>query len=234
MKLLDRLINFIFSLVMLVFSTVVLLVVFNFIDGNYINSLISDYVWSNDYSAIVIIVSCIVFLAGLKTTIFLSDFKKRKKIPIMVNSANGSVQIAQETIESTAKAVALAHEEVRDVNVKMVNKNKGVDIYMSILVIQDTNIRNITTEIQEEVKNKIDETTGVVVLNTDIKVKNIVEKNKKIVSDVNAKPIVKTEKKPIETGTVEEKVEQLEESQVEENKVEEDNEQEVETSESAE
>lgn len=241
MKLLDRLINFIFSLTMLVISTVILLVIFNFIDSNYINSLINNYVWSTDYRAIVIVVSCIVFLAGLKTTIFLSDFKKRKKIPIMVNSSNGSVQIAQETIESTAKAVALSHEEVRDVNVKMINKSKGVDIYMSILVTQDTNIRNITTEIQEEVKNKVDETTGVLVLNTDIKVKNIVEKNKKVVSDNNAKPINEQVKiQPVEAEVVEEKKEeQLEENQPEENKIndsqlEENHEQEIETNESAE
>ena len=235
MKFLDRLINFIFSLVMLVFSTVVLLVIFNFIDSNYINELLNNYLWNADCRIVVIVVACIVFLAGLKTTIFLSDFKKRKKIPIMVNSANGSVQIAQETIESTAKAVALSHEEVKEVNVKMVNKSKGVDIYMSLLVVQDTNIRKITTEIQEEIKNKVDETTGVVVLNTDIKVKNIVEKNKKATYEV-AKPIVEKEKTQVaEKETIEEKQEeQIEEEKIDESQVEESHEQETEINENVE
>ena len=96
----------------------------------------------------------------------------------MVSSDNGNVQIASEMIESTAKAVAKSHEEVKEVNAKMVNRNKGVDIFMSLLVSQDTNIRALTIAIQEEVKNKIHDTTGVLVLNTDIKVKNIVEKKK--------------------------------------------------------
>ena len=225
MKFLDRLINFIFSLIMLVLSLVVLLVIFNFIDSSYINDLINHDVWGEDVRLIVIVTSCIVFLAGLKTTIFLSDFKKRRKIPIMVSSENGSVQIAQETIESTAKAVARTHEEVKDVNVKMVNKNKGVDVYMSILVVQDTNIRTITRQIQEEVKEKIHETTGVLVLNTDIKVKNIVEKNKKVASTSSEPQPVKEiqenhiekEKEETDKVTIEnvETVEQVEETKAE-------------------
>lgn len=190
MKFLDKLINFVFSLIMVVVSVVVLLVVFDFTSSSYINGLINDYVWNSKYETIVIVVSIIVFLAGLKTTIFLSDFKKKRKVPIMVSTDNGNIQIASETIESTAKAVARSHEEVKDVNAKMIGKNKGVNIYMSLLVSQDTNIRAITREIQEEVKNKIHDTTGVLVLNTDIKVKNIVEKNKKVVN--NGQPLVVT------------------------------------------
>lgn len=180
MRLLDRLINFVFSLAMLIIATVILLVIFQLVDSNYINSLINDYVWNADYKMIVGITSGIVFLAALKTTIFLSDFKKKRKIPIMVGTNNGNVQIASETIESTAKAVAYTHEEVKEANVKMMNRTKGVEIYMSLLVAQDTNIRELTRQIQEEVKEKIHDTTGVLVLNTDIKIKNIVEKNKKV------------------------------------------------------
>ena len=178
MKFLDRLINFIFSLVMVIVSVVVLLVMFDFADSSFVNGLLNDYVWNVQNKTIVIIVASIVFLAGLKTTIFLADFRKKKKVPIMVSSDNGNVQIASEMIESTAKAVAKSHDEVKEVNAKMVNRNKGVDIFMSLLVSQDTNIRALTIAIQEEVKNKIHDTTGVLVLNTDIKVKNIVEKKK--------------------------------------------------------
>ena len=213
MKLVDRLINFIFSLAILVLSVVILLVAFNVIDSEYINGIINDYVWNENNKLIVIVVSAVVLLAGLKTTIFLSDFRKKKKIPILVSSENGNIQIAGETIESTAKAVACSHDEVKDVNVKMVNKNKGVDIYMSILVVQDTNIRTLTCKIQEEVKEKIHETTGVLVLNTDIKVKNIVEKGKKssVISNTGDAAMI--------SGKIEQPIENKE-IDAEENKVE--------------
>ena len=217
MKWLDRLINFIFSLVILVVSVVILLALFNYIDTAYINSLINDYLWGADYRLIVIVTTCIVLLAALKTTIFLSDFKKKRKIPILVSTENGVIQIASETIESTAKAVAISHEEVRDVDVKMTNKNKGVDIFMSLLVMQDTNIRTITKQIQDEVKEKIHETTGVLVLNTDIKVKNVIEKNKKsVATEKNETVIVKEknekENKPEEQKKVEETIENVAEN----------------------
>lgn len=182
MKFIDRLINFIFSLVMIVISLVVLLAIFEFVEVSYINNIINDYVWNPVHEKIVIIVAVIIFLAGLKTTIFLADFKKKKKIPIMVSTNNGNIQIASETIESISKAVAKTYEDVKEVNAKMVNKTKGVEIYMSILVSQDTNISTLTRKIQEEVKSKVHDTTGVLVLNVDIKVKNIAEKVKKMAS----------------------------------------------------
>lgn len=210
MKFLDRLINFIFSLVMIIVSVTVLLVIFDFSSVEFVNGLFDDYVWNTEYETIVIVVSTLVFLAGLKTTIFLADFKKKKKIPIMVNTGNGNVQIASETIESTAKAVARSYEEVKDVNAKMVNKPKGVVIYMSLLVAQDTNIRELTKKIQEEVKTKVNDTTGVIVLNTDIKVKNIIEKNKKVVKDIQ-EPLVVTGnyEKVIENKVVSEEKEEV-------------------------
>lgn len=180
MKLLDKLINFIFSLAMIIISVVILLVMFNLTTSDFVNGVLNDYLWNADYKTVVIISSIVVLLSALKTTIFLSDFKKKRKLPITVSTDNGNIQIAHETIESTAKAVAKSYEEVKDVNAKMVGKNKGIEIYMTILVSQDTNIRALTRSIQDEVKNKIHETTGVLVLNTDIKVKNIVEKGKKV------------------------------------------------------
>lgn len=229
MKFFDRLINFVFSLAMLVVSLVILLVVFNFVDSSFVNSLLNDYVWNVDNRTVVAITSAIVFLAALKTTIFLSDFKKKRKIPIMVGTDNGNIQIASETIESTAKAVALTHEEVKEVNVKMINKTKGVNIYMSLLVSQDSNIREITRQIQEEVRDKIRETTGVIVLNTDIKVKNIIEKNKKASNVVaSSEPLVVKgrleEEDPVEEETVVEETElQPEESTPEESALKEEN-----------
>lgn len=180
MKLLDKLINFIFSLAMIIISVVILLVMFNLTTPDFVNGVLNDYLWNSEYRMVVIISSIVTLLAALKTTIFLADFKKKRKLPITVSTDNGNIQIAHETIESTAKAVAKNYEEVKDVNAKMVGKNKGVEIYMTILVSQDTNIRALTRSIQDEVKNKIHETTGVLVLNTDIKVKNIVEKGKKV------------------------------------------------------
>ena len=209
MRFLDKLINFIFSLAMLIVSVVILLVIFNFVDSCFVNGLINGYVWNADYKMIVAITSFVVFLAGLKTTIFLSDFKQKKKIPIMVGTDNGNIQIAQETIENTAKAVAYGHEEVKDVNVKMVNRTKGVEIYMSLMVAQDTNIRAITRQIQEEVKEKIHDTTGVYVLNTDIKIRNIVEKNKKVTPTPSEPLVVK--------GNLEKEVENTTETTNEEN-----------------
>lgn len=191
MKYLDRLINFIFSLAVLVLSGVIVFISTGFIKY----SVASDYVRNNLFSAenntITCIVSIIVFLAALKTTVFLSKTSSKKKTAIMVDTTHGKIQIASETIETTAKNVAKSHEEVKDVQVRMVKEKKTVRIYMVLLVLPHTNIIELSSKVQNEVKEAIQNTTGVNVSNIDIKVKNLADKGK------NAKPVaVKAEVVP--------------------------------------
>lgn len=214
MKILDKFINFIFSLAMIIASTAILLVLLNLADVRFIDNLVNNYLWNPEYRTTAIIVVLLVWLAAIKTTIFLADFKQKKKESIIVNSENGSIRIAGETVESTAKAVAKMYNEVKDVNVKMVNKKKGIDLYMSISVSQDTNIKDLTQKIQDAVKAKIQNTTGVVVLNTDIKVKNVIGKSKDAV--VPVAPIAEVPSNNEQTVMPEETVETTAQAPVQE------------------
>lgn len=204
MRFLDKLINFIFSLAMIIISVVIILALLNYTSISFVNNLINDYLWNESYRTIVLVVAVIVFLAGLKTTIFSSDFKKKKKMPIMVNNDNGNVQIAADTVETTAKTVAKSHSEVKDVNAKMINRKKGIDIYMTLLIFQGANIKELTEKIQDEVKETVHNTTGVKVLNIDIRVKNVVDKNAKI---IDAKNVVEDSSK----NTLEQNKEEVQE-----------------------
>lgn len=184
MRALDRLISFIFSIVMLILSIVLILIGIGVVNPQMVIDMLNEHVFVSEMIEAKIfnpltITGIVILLASLKTTVFLSLFKVKDKAPILVKTQNGEVEIAQETITSTVKNVGLSFENIKDVQAKMIKKGKGVVIYAMVLVYAETNIRETTEEMQRQVKEIIKATTGVNVIEVNIKVKNIYQKQKK-------------------------------------------------------
>ena len=177
MRYLDRLINFIFSLVILVLAIVVIMVSAGFVGYDNVDSWIRLNIFSAANNTTTCIVAIVTLIAALKTTVFLSRMNPKKKNTILVDTNHGKIQIAAETIESTAKTVVKDYEEIKDVQVKMVKEKRGIKVYMA-LVLPNTNIIELSAKVQDEVKEAIEDTTGVKVNNVDVKIKNITENRK--------------------------------------------------------
>ena len=224
MKYLDRLINFIFSLAILLVSIVVIMISAGFIGYESVDAWIKTTLFSTANNTVTCIVSIIVFLAALKTTIFLSRTNGKKKSAILVDTNHGKVQIAQETIENTAKGVAKKYEEIKDVQVRMLKEKRGINVYMALMVMPNTNVIELSASVQDAVKEAIEDTTGVKVNNVDIKIKNISEGRQN-------KPKVKEEAPKKEENLVEEPNVVIPQENIEENATvenqEESNEQEI-------
>lgn len=178
MRYLDRLINFIFSLVILVLAIVVIMVSAGFVGYDNVDSWIRLNIFSTANNTTTCIVAIVTLIAALKTTVFLSRMNPKKKNTILVDTNHGKIQIAAETIENTAKTVVKNYEEIKDVQVKMVKEKRGIKVYMALLVLPNTNIIELSAKVQDEVKEAIEDTTGVKVNNVDIKIKNITESRK--------------------------------------------------------
>ncbi len=191
MRILDRIISFIFSIIMLVVSIILILVGIGKIEPAMIIDFLSTNVFNKEVISSglfnpITIAGIVLFLAGIKTTVFLSLFKIKSRAPIVVKTKNGQIQIAQDTITSTARNATLAFDNIKDVQTNMVKKGKGVVINENVQVYSNTNIRELTDEIQNAVREKVTSTTGVVVNHVNIKVKNIYAGKKKETSDYKA------------------------------------------------
>lgn len=184
MRALDRLISFIFSVIMLVLSVILILVGIGVVDSQMIIDMLNQYVFVKDMISANIfnpltITGIVLLLLSLKTTVFLSLFKVKDKKPILVKTQNGEVEIAQETITNTVVNVGLSFENIKDVQAHMVEKRKGVAIFAVISLFVNSNLREITEEMQRRVKEVVKATTGVDVIDVNIKVKNVEQKQRK-------------------------------------------------------
>ena len=186
MRVLDGMISFIFSVVMLIISVILILVGTGAFDPQMIIDMLTKYAFAEDMKAInqvgdnfKTITGIVLLLLSLKTTLFLSIFKVKKDKPILVKTANGEVEISQATITNTVVNVGLNFENIKEVQARMIERRKGVAIYAVISVFVNSNLREITEEMQRQVKEVIKATTGVNVVDVNIKVKNVEQKQRK-------------------------------------------------------
>jgi len=205
MRLLDGIISFLFSVIMLLVAIILVLVGTGTINPQMILDTLGEYVFNPEVltSRIfnpVTIAGIVLFLAALKTTIFHSFFKDKRKTSIKVKTKNGEVEIAQDTIINIAKNATLSFDNVKEVQAKMYKKCKSVVIDESIQVYSDTNIRELTDAIQNEVKEKITSTTGVNVTKVSTRIKGISNSKKKETLD-NKNTEYVTAKQPVSVTT---------------------------------
>ncbi len=174
MRVLDKFISFIFSLVIIVLAVSVILVSTSVVKYAVVDGILTNYVFSETHKLTTILVSILFVLAGLKVTVFSSSLSSGRRKNIYVNTPNGKIQIAQETIEGIAQNVITNYNDVKDVKTAMTKTGKGINLYMGLTMYQNSNITETISKIQEEVKSQIDNITGVKVYNVDVKVRNVV------------------------------------------------------------
>lgn len=174
MRALDKFISFIFSLVIIVLAVSVILVSTSVVKYAVVDGILTNYVFSETHKLTTILVSILFVLAGLKVTVFSSSLSSGRRKNIYVNTPNGKIQIAQETIEGIAQNVITNYSDVKDVKTAMTKTGKGINLYMGLTMYQNSNITETISKIQEEVKSQIDNITGVKVYNVDVKVRNVV------------------------------------------------------------
>lgn len=174
MRVLDKFISFIFSLVIIVLAVSVILVSTSVVKYTVVDGILTNYVFSETHKLTTILVSILFVLAGLKVTVFSSSLSSGRRKNIYVNTPNGKIQIAQETIEGIAQNVITNYNDVKDVKTAMTKTGKGINLYMGLTMYQNSNITETISKIQEEVKSQIDNITGVKVYNVDVKVRNVV------------------------------------------------------------
>lgn len=173
MRILDKIISFIFNVFVIVVAVAILLVLVGLVNYPVIEGLLRDYVFNDSYRAIVLSSTILVILAGLKTTVFSSSFARTSQKSIMVDTPHGKIQINQDTIENVAKSVINEYDAIKDVHTRMTKAKNGINMYMMLSVYQNTNIKDVVTKVQNDVKEQIEETTSVIVRNVDVKIKNV-------------------------------------------------------------
>lgn len=184
MKLIDRIIYFIFSSIIFV---IIALAIMGLYDIEFAKNIIISLVgYLKDFSEMnmgtILIISVIIEIMAIKGMFFQSGKEERRDAIILENSS-GKLIISRKTLENLVKDIANNVDGVENAIAKvMVEKDTDLAILIDI-VVKEGSIKDITKKLQEEVKISIKKASDLNVSEVNVNIKNI-NKNMKI-DDIN-------------------------------------------------
>ena len=196
MKLIDRIIYFIFSSIIFI---IIALAIMGLYDVEFAKNIIINLVgYLRDFSAMnmgtILIISVIIEIMAIKGMFFQSG-KEEKRDAIILENSSGKLIISRKTLENLVKDIANNVNGVENAIAKvMVEKDTDLAILIDI-VVKEGSIKDITKKLQEEVKMSIKKASDLNVAEVNVNIKNI-NKNVKI-DDIDIKKDV-DEKQEIE------------------------------------
>lgn len=174
MKLLEKFVLIIYSLIMLIISTVVCLLIFNIIDTDIIVGWI-NFVLEDTSLLIVAFSVAVVFILLSVRCIF---FRKRKQIKksneedILLENDAGRLLISKKAIENCIKNVINEMVESRpEIKVTVdIDPATNISTYISIILDKSVKVRDFTVGLQSKIKDKIKEDFDLDVKQVNIKI----------------------------------------------------------------
>ena len=183
MKIIEKTTLVLFSTLMLIMSIMGSLVIFGWIDFDIIDEIVAGITNNTVSSNIVLGLNVIFILLSIRCIFFDSSSKEKNeyKNGILLENSDGKLLISKETIENLVNGVVKGFDSAEDVNTKIeLGKDNTVSIYVNLSVKENAVIKELSTNLQTEIKETIKKTSDLDVKEVNIKVKNI-EPEKEIV-----------------------------------------------------
>ena len=195
MKFLEKLSLVIFSIIVLVLSVILVLIGFNFVEQSVFSILISKVMMSAQGTYIMIGICVVLIMLAIKC-LFFSDSTalKRDKSEdgVLLQNEDGKLLITRSTLENLVNGVLYEYSEIENAETNVIiDKENNVIIDVTLNVAGGTVLKNLSAKLQNEIKERIRETTDLEVNAVDIEIHNV---------EVGEKP----EKKPSEENENEE------------------------------
>ncbi len=183
MKILEKFVLIIYSLLILIISSIICLLIFRVIDIENITKWIELVLTDVSVSIIVLGISIICILLSVKCLFFRSrkQIKKSNATDILLENDSGRLLISKNAIENTVKNIindATSSNPETKVTIDIDPAN-NLSVYISILLGTDVKVRDFTIGLQMKIKNKIKENFDLEVKQVNIKIDNIERKEEK-------------------------------------------------------
>lgn len=179
MKVVEKITLFIYSNIILILSIILCLLVFGWLDMELVGGIIHKLIIGDLSGKIILGVSVLFILLSIKCIFFDSSSKKEQKTSqgVLLENESGKLLISKETIENLVNSVALNFENSEQVTTRIdLDKENNVIVYVNLTISSDAVIKDLSIELQKEIKEKIKNATDLEVKEVNITVKRVAEK----------------------------------------------------------
>lgn len=168
-KIVDRLMLFIYSLSIGVISVVAILLLSGAIPYDL------NYDWEERLLWGGIIGAAILFLMSVR--FFYISVRRDRAVTNSIDQRTefGDIQISVETIENLCLKAASRVRGVRDLKSRIKVSQSGLEIAIRAVVDGEESIPGLTTEVQKQVHDFVEDTTGIPVSSVSVYIANVVQ-----------------------------------------------------------
>lgn len=176
MKTIEKIALVLFSTLMLVISVILCLAIFGWINVNLIGDIINVAITNTTTANILLVLSIVFILLSIRCIFFDSNAKEKEeyKNGILLENSNGKLLITKETIENLVNGVVKGFDSAEDVTTKIeLDKENNVKVFVNLTVRENAVIKELSTNLQNKIKDTIKKSSDLEVKEVNIKVKNI-------------------------------------------------------------
>lgn len=183
MKILDKMILCVFSVIILLISIISCFMIFGWADITTIYVMATNALKDATTCNILIGLNVVLILLAIKGIFFEAAEKEEKSSNdgILLQNDDGKLLITRETITSMVNSAVSGFESVKNSQSKiLLDKDNNLSIQLTIEVSENAVIKELSNNIQIRIKDIIKKSLDVEVKNLDIKIKNVVKQEEKV------------------------------------------------------
>ena len=176
MKFLEKLALILFSIMISVLSIVCILVALGLIEIRTVVSMMGFLLYN---VRITLGVAFVALLLAIKCIFFSSKPQDDGRNGVTLENNSGKLVISKESLETLIANVVKDVQGIEAISSRTIlDRDNNVIVYVTTLVSKDMMIKDVSTQIQDKIKDALSKTADLQVKQVNIKVKNIT--NKKI------------------------------------------------------
>ena len=179
MKILEKITLIIYSNIMLILSVILCLLVFGWLDMGLVGDIVRKLIIGDTSSKVLLGASLVFILLSIKCIFFDSTSKEqiKERQGVLLENESGKLMISKETIENLVNSVALNFQSTEEVTTRVeLDKENNVEVYINLVVSSDVIIKDLSANLQNNIKEKIKTATDLEVKEVNITVKKVAPK----------------------------------------------------------
>lgn len=176
MKFLEKVTLIIYSNIMLILSVIACLLIFGWLDINIVSELTKTILLDATSSKVILVMGIVFILLSIRCIFFDATSKQqlKDKQGILLANENGKLMISKETIENLVDSITKEFKDAKEVSsMVQLDKNSNINIDVKITVNEDISIKELSTQIQTKIKEKVKSSADLDVKEVNIVVKKI-------------------------------------------------------------
>lgn len=176
MKTIEKITLVLFSSLMLIISVILCLAIFGWINVNFLGEIINVAITDEITSKVLLGLSILFILLSIRCIFFDSSSKEKEeyKNGILLENSNGKLLITKETIENLVNGVVKGFDSAEDVTTRIeLDEENNVKVFVNLTVKENAVIKELSSNLQNKIKETIKKSSDLEVKEVNIKVRNI-------------------------------------------------------------